>query len=634
MESVKLNLGCGNTSIYGYRNLDRKDGFEAYPLNVENETVDEIRASHLLEHFEEYKVQAVLNDWVSKLKDGGVLKIAVPDLKKISQNYLDGKPQNTAGYIMGGQTDGDDFHKSVFDYDKLRSMMEKAGLTSIQEWQSEITDCASLPISLNLMGTKCSQSPAGTYTTLQQRNEDNKEISMDALRKANQEIANRKYNKYSQNGEDGIIEEIFRRIGIKNKWCFEVGCGDGLFCSNTRNLAEQGWKSLLMDNDYDKFLEACKHRLDNQKIINLEISHSGVRRIDAILKKENAPKDIDLISIDIDGQDYHIFNSMLEYRPRVVVIEYAIEVDAERFRGVDFIPEIGGTGQAGAGAILKLAAAKSYIPVVQTSTNIILVRHEEIAKLTAGTVEPGVESGKAEKPLKINAVMSMPRLAFTDNIFCAIREAVVALNINLEKGSGVFWGQVLTRMINSHLNDGTDYIITIDYDTWFTKDHIWRMLQIMQENQHIDALVPLQVKRENDLVMFSKVDESGKPIERVPAEEFYKEFTPIVNGHFGLTVFRVSALRKLQKPWFLPVPDKNGGWDEGHTDEDIYFWQNFYRSGLKTYLAPKINIGHLQLMVTFPGVVEDRWKPIYSYLTDVEKGKVPVHCLPKIEVLK
>ncbi len=227
--------------------------------------------------------------------------------------------------------------------------------------------------------------------------------------------------------------------------------------------------------------------------------------------------------------------------------------------------------------------------------------------------------------------MSMPRLAFSDNMFCGISQLCVALGINLEKGSGVFWDQVLTRMIESHLHDGTDYILTVDYDTWFRKEHVIRLCQLMVEHPEVDAIVPLQVKRENDVVLFGKFDEEGKPVERVPMDEFRNDLTPIINGHFGLTLFRVASFARLKKPWFVGVPDLNGGWDDGRTDPDIYFWQNFYRSGLKTCLAPNVKIIHLQLMGTAPGTLEDHWKPVHCYITDLEKGKIPPGCVPTVE---
>jgi hypothetical protein len=96
----------------------------------------------------------------------------------------------------------------------------------------------------------------------------------------------------------------------------------------------------------------------------------------------------------------------------------------------------------------------------------------------------------------------------------------------------------------------------------------------------------------------------------------------------------MDAIKKLKKPWFLGIPDPEGSWNEGRTDDDIYFWQNFAKCGLKAYLAPNVKIGHLQLGVTFPGKVEDNFKPIHHYVTDVKKGIHPDDYIPKLEVLK
>ena len=57
---VKLNLGGGHQKIPGYTNLDRKLGSEVYPLDYEDGTVDEIRASHILEHFSHREAPEVL----------------------------------------------------------------------------------------------------------------------------------------------------------------------------------------------------------------------------------------------------------------------------------------------------------------------------------------------------------------------------------------------------------------------------------------------------------------------------------------------------------------------------------------------------------------------------------------------
>lgn len=152
--SVRLNVGGGDTQIDGFINIDRKCGVEAYPLPYGENSVDEIRASHVLEHFGHRKVAKVLANWVACLKPGGLLRIAVPDFRWISENYAAGEPCNVQGYTMGGQVDENDCHHSLFDREALTEMMINAKLERIGRWKSEIEDAARLPVSLNLQGYK------------------------------------------------------------------------------------------------------------------------------------------------------------------------------------------------------------------------------------------------------------------------------------------------------------------------------------------------------------------------------------------------------------------------------------------------------------------------------------------------
>ena len=151
---IKLDLGAGPISPPGFLPLGRDHGSEIFPLAFADESVDELRASHCLEHFPHGQVAAVVKDWVRCLKKGGKLKIAVPDFAQIAQNYLEGKPQPTEGYVLGGQIDSNDFHKAMFDRDRLRTLLAGANLVLTETWQSEIQDCAALPISLNLEARK------------------------------------------------------------------------------------------------------------------------------------------------------------------------------------------------------------------------------------------------------------------------------------------------------------------------------------------------------------------------------------------------------------------------------------------------------------------------------------------------
>jgi hypothetical protein len=152
--TLRLNLGAGDLDIAGYVPVDRKAGAEAYPLQYDDASVDEIRASHILEHFSHREVPAVLADWSRALKPGGLLRVAVPDFQVIAEAYLAGAQLPVEGYVMGGHVDEDDRHGAIFDEETLIDLLRGAGLLGVCRWISEEQDCASLPISLNLQGWK------------------------------------------------------------------------------------------------------------------------------------------------------------------------------------------------------------------------------------------------------------------------------------------------------------------------------------------------------------------------------------------------------------------------------------------------------------------------------------------------
>jgi uncharacterized protein YxeA len=116
---------------------------------------------------------------------------------------------------------------------------------------------------------------------------------------------------YSQNGEDGIIEEIFNRIGTTNKYYVEFGTESGTE-TNTRYLKDKkSWTGLLMDGSHEN------------KDINLHKEMISPMNIISLLKKYNVPEEPDLISVDTDMYDYWIAKEILtEYRPRVIIVEF------------------------------------------------------------------------------------------------------------------------------------------------------------------------------------------------------------------------------------------------------------------------------------------------------------------------
>jgi len=108
--------------------------------------VSEIRASHILEHFDFRQVRQALDEWSRVLKPGGRLRVAVPDARKVIQ----ADSENWRFLLMGGQTDSDDYHRSAFDEALLTRYLEESGFVGVRRWESMNTDTAAHPCSLNL----------------------------------------------------------------------------------------------------------------------------------------------------------------------------------------------------------------------------------------------------------------------------------------------------------------------------------------------------------------------------------------------------------------------------------------------------------------------------------------------------
>jgi hypothetical protein len=185
-------------------------------------------------------------------------------------------------------------------------------------------------------------------------------------------------NIQSQFGEDGVIEAIFNKIGTTNKICVEFGAWDGIHYSNTWNLwHNHQWEALLIEGDPEKYKVLVNNTASFDKVSPLLafVADSGPHSLDVIFHKQGFPAAIDLLSIDIDGNDYYILKSLEQFHPRLIIIEYNPTIPP----GITLIQQSGEYFGASASAILELAHEKDYHLVHMTDTNMFLLSGEALS---------------------------------------------------------------------------------------------------------------------------------------------------------------------------------------------------------------------------------------------------------------
>lgn len=167
---------------------------------------------------------------------------------------------------------------------------------------------------------------------------------------------------FSQNGEDGVLQEILHRIGIAGGYFVEIGAHAAE--ANCLLFADVlGWRGCFLESDGDHLVH-LQRKYEGVDAVAVVAARVTAENIDALLDSCDVPADIDVLSIDVDGNDYWLWRALHGHRPRIIVIEYNAGLPAAARLVQPYDAESGWDGTAffGAsrGALLDLAHAKGY----------------------------------------------------------------------------------------------------------------------------------------------------------------------------------------------------------------------------------------------------------------------------------
>lgn len=208
-------------------------------------------------------------------------------------------------------------------------------------------------------------------------------------RRKNQWLLNHRRDVTSQSGEDGVIEKILEFIPDQTEWCVEFGALNGELYSNTYNLiVNRGWSSIQIEGEssYHKRLQQTHAGRENVHCLNQFIGLKKGSTLDEILAKFPIPKDFDLLSIDIDGCDYHVWQSLKNYRPKIVVIEFNPAIPPH----ITFVqaPDLRLREGSSLRAMWELGKELGYTLVCNTFANAIFVRTDYAKPFGVETDDP------------------------------------------------------------------------------------------------------------------------------------------------------------------------------------------------------------------------------------------------------
>ena len=144
-DGLKVHLGSGEINLQGWINVDARKfkhtHFVSQGFNLDkfkDSTLSEVYFCHVLEHFSFNDSNKLINQIYNILEPEGLIRISVPDVEKLIELYKNQKKLDVIKKaIMGGQNYPNDFHKSIYDFEELKNLLEKNNFKDIKTWDTE-----------------------------------------------------------------------------------------------------------------------------------------------------------------------------------------------------------------------------------------------------------------------------------------------------------------------------------------------------------------------------------------------------------------------------------------------------------------------------------------------------------------
>ena len=149
-KSLKLHLGCGSVHLDGFVNIDLHYNPSVdvvdnvrFLRRFQPQSISEIYACHVLEHFSRWENTVVLERWFELLLSGGILRVCVPDFESVCRYYLEhGDLKPLIGILYGGQDHDWNNHHYCWDFSSLRADLEAIGFIDVELYRWQDTEFA------------------------------------------------------------------------------------------------------------------------------------------------------------------------------------------------------------------------------------------------------------------------------------------------------------------------------------------------------------------------------------------------------------------------------------------------------------------------------------------------------------